>query len=265
MDKMYFERFYLKEDGHYRITPLSRDKDYFINMLEGKVFEPNNKSQRFLKEAFEEISFKVSEIKDKKEFLNQIRKLTVMEFTEDSEGDAIRIFQTVNDRGKPLSNLEKAKSLLIYFSNKYLNKQLDDEINNIFSDIFEIYDDIKHLGEKLGITLISSKEFSEDNLMRYHFVTFSNENYDPSASYVLDYLKRNLNDLRSQGIDKNFEALKNFIEKYVKSLKDFFVNCEALIRRAEIETKFYKLLVILNLSATLYPLATKMQSLNLFN
>ena len=47
MDKMYFERFYLKEDGHYRITPLSRDKDYFINMLEGKVFEPNNKSQRF--------------------------------------------------------------------------------------------------------------------------------------------------------------------------------------------------------------------------
>lgn len=265
MDKMYFERFYLKEDGHYRITPLSRDKDYFINMLEGKVFEPSNKSQRFLKEAFEEISFKVSEIKDKKEFLNQIRKLTVMEFTEDSEGDAIRIFQTVNDRGKPLSNLEKAKSLLIYFSNKYLNKQLDDEINNIFSDIFEIYDDIKHLGEKLGITLISSKEFSEDNLMRYHFVTFSNENYDPSASYVLDYLKRNLNDLRSQGIDKNFEALKNFIEKYVKSLKDFFVNCEALIRRAEIETKFYKLLVILNLSATLYPLATKMQSLNLFN
>lgn len=94
------------------------------------------------------------------------------------------------------------------------------------------------LVKKLGITLISSKEFSEDNLMRYHFVTFSNENYDPSASYVLDYLKRNLNDLRSQGIDKNFEALKNFIEKYVKSLKDFFVNCEALIRRAEIETKF---------------------------
>ena len=33
---------------------------------------------------------------------------------ENSEGDAIRIFQTVNDRGKPLSNMEKAKSLLIY-------------------------------------------------------------------------------------------------------------------------------------------------------
>ena len=77
-----------------------------------------------MKEAFEEISFKVSEIKDKKEFLNQIRKLTVMEFTEDSEGDAIRIFQTVNDRGKPLSNLEKAKSLLIYFSNKYLKEYI---------------------------------------------------------------------------------------------------------------------------------------------
>ena len=113
MDRLYNERFFLKEDDRYRITPLSRDKDYFTNILEGQIQEPNNKSQRFLKEAMEEIKFKVSEIKDKKEFLKQIKKLEVMEFLEDSEGDAIRIFQTVNDRGKPLSNLEKAKSLLL--------------------------------------------------------------------------------------------------------------------------------------------------------
>ena len=37
------------------------------------------------------------------------------------------------------------------------------------------------------------------------------------------------------------------------------------ICRAEVESKFYKLLVILNLSATLYPLAVKMQSLDLFD
>jgi len=110
-----------------------------------------------------------------------------MEFVENLEGDAIRIFQTVNDSRKPLSNMEKAKSLLIYFSNRYLNKKLDNTINDHFRDIFEIYDDIKYLGEELGINLIKNRDFNEDNLMRYHFVTYSNENYGPTANYVLQY------------------------------------------------------------------------------
>ena len=83
-----------------------------------------------------------------------------MEFIEDSEGDAIRIFQTVNDRGKLLSNMEKAKSLLIYFSNRYLNKKLDDKINDLFGEIFDIYDDIKNLGEELGINPIKNIDFN---------------------------------------------------------------------------------------------------------
>ena len=194
-DQAYYERFYLKEENRYRLSPLNRDQSFFTNLLEGIVGEPQNKSQRFLKEAFEEINFKVDDIGDKTKFLKSVEKLEVMEFVENSEGDAIRIFQTVNDRGKPLSSMEKAKSLLIYFSNRYLDKELDNEINNCFSDIFEIYDDIKHLGEELNITLIKNKEFNEDNLMRYHFVSYSNENYDPTAGYVLQFLKNQLSPL----------------------------------------------------------------------
>ena len=102
------------------LSPLNRDKLFFTNLIEQTISEPQNKSQRFLKDAVEEIKFKVSQIPDKLKFLKSIEKLEVMEFVENSEGDAIRIFQTVNDRGKPLSNMEKAKSLLIYFSNRYL-------------------------------------------------------------------------------------------------------------------------------------------------
>ena len=132
-DASYYERFYLKEDDKYRITPLNRDQQFFIDLLEGKVGDPQNKSQRFLKDAIEEINFKVEHIDDKLKFLKSVEKLEVMEFVENSEGDAIRIFQTVNDRGKPLSNMEKAKSLLIYFSNRYLDKKLDNNINNHFT------------------------------------------------------------------------------------------------------------------------------------
>ena len=262
-DSSYYERFYLKEDDRYRITPLNRDRQFLINLLEGIIEEPQNKSQRYLKEAIEEINFKVDSITDKLKFLKSVEKLEVMEFVENSEGDAIRIFQTVNDRGKPLSNMEKAKSLLIYFSNRYLSKKLDNTINDYFSDIFEIYDDIKHLGEELGINLIKSRDFNEDNLMRYHFVTFSNENYDPTASYVLQYLKNQLTKYRNGVKNGNYIDIENFINEYISSLKDFFFHCKNVIERARKEVKYYQLFVILNLSATLYPLIIKLEMLGL--
>lgn len=262
-DAAYYERFYLKEDERYRITPLNRDQQFFINLLEGIIGEPQNKSQRYLKDAIEEINFKVEQIDDKLKFLKSVEKLEVMEFVENSEGDAIRIFQTVNDRGKPLSNMEKAKSLLIYFSNRYLEKKLDNTINDHFSDIFEIYDDIKHLGEELGINLIKNKEFNEDNLMRYHFVTYSNENYDPTAGYVLQYLKKQLTNHRSEVNDGNYPKIEEFINSYIISLKDFFQNCKNVIERAKTQPKYFKLFVVLNLSATLYPLIIKLEKLKL--
>ncbi len=264
-DASYYERFYLKEDERYRIIPLNRDQQFFINILEGKVGEPQNKSQRFLKDAIEEINFKVDQIEDKLKFLKSVEKLEVMEFVENSEGDAIRIFQTVNDRGKPLSNMEKAKSLLIYFSNRYLNKKLDNTINDHFSDIFEIYDDIKHLGEELGINLIKNRDFNEDNLMRYHFVTYSNENYDPTANYVLQYLKKQLTQHRNEVTDSYYPEIEKFINSYITSLKEFFQNCKNVIERAQTDPKYFKLFVVLNLSATLYPLIIKLEKLGLLD
>jgi len=264
-DQAYYERFYLKEDERYRLTPLNRDCNFLTNLLESNIGVPQNKSQRFLKDAFEEIKFKVDQIDDKLKFLKSVEKLEVMEFVENSEGDAIRIFQTVNDRGKPLSNMEKAKSLLIYFSNRYLNKKLDNQINDCFSDIFEIYDDIKHLGEDLNITLIKNKEFNEDNLMRYHFVTYSDENYDPTASYVLQFLKNKLTNYRNTGKENGYKEIEEFINLYTESLKAFFNNCKKVIERAKTDVKYFKLFVILNLSATLYPLIVKLEMLELLD
>jgi len=260
-DSYYYERFYIKEDESFRLSPLGRDRRFFFDLLEGTTNEPQNKSQRFLLEAVEEIAFKVSQIKDKLKYLKSIEKLEIMEFVENSEGDAIRIFQTVNDRGKLLSNMEKAKSLLIYFSNRYLNKQLDDFVNDHFSDIFEVYDDVKHLGEELDITLIKNREFNEDNLMRYHFVAYSNQDYDPSANYVLQFLKNNLTTFRNEALGKDYHQLHEFIVDYTSSLKDFFECCRKVIARAKDQTEYFKLFSILNLSATLYPLIVKLEML----
>lgn len=263
-DCRYYKRFYIKENNRYRLLPLGRDKLFFYSILDNKnqLLKPENKSQRYLKEAIDEIDNNIDLIPNKLDFLKSIEKLEIMEFIENTEGDAIRIFQTVNDRGKPLSNMEKAKSLLIYFSNRYLNKELDNQINNAFSTIFELYDDIKQTGEENNITLIKNKEFNEDNIMRYHFISYTNENYDPTASYVLDFLKNKLSQFR---FNKDFESMYTFINNYVIDIKLFFKSMKNIMDRVCIESKYYKIFCILNLSATLYPLIVKLESVKLLD
>lgn len=256
-DRIFYHRYFIKESDNYRLSPSNRDNQYFINLLNSKVLEPENKSQRLLKNAFEEVQRKIGLIENKLEFLKSISALEMMEFVEDSEGDAIRIFQTVNDRGKLLSNMEKTKSLLIYFSNRYLDKKLDDEINHQFSSIFEWYDDIKHLGQELDINLIKNKDFNEDNIMRYHFITFDSSNYDPSAQYVLQKLKSSLTEFRNQG-SNGLYSMENFIFNYVKSLSHFFLSCREIIIRAKTDARYFKIFPVLNLSAVLYPLIIKL-------
>ena len=263
-DRVFYRRFYIAEEGDlYRLRTLGKDRQYLYDLLKGKVNITQNRSQRLLKEAYEEIKNIVNSLNDKKNFLNYIERLEVMEFIEQSEGDAIRIFQTVNDRGKLLSNMEKAKSLLIYFSNRYLDKKLDDRINEIFGDIFENYDDIKHIGEKEGVDLISGKNFNEDSIMRQHFVTFSDENYDATAEYVLDYLKRNLVIMRNEG-DRR-KRMEDFISSYAESLLRYFISLKSILVRVSRSPKYYRLFVILGPSTYLYPLIVKLEMLGKLN
>lgn len=257
--KIYQKMHYIKKGSQYSLKPLERDVHLFQQLLDGDMSAtPQNKSQRYMLEAVEEMKFQIANIQDPEQFLDAIGNLEIMEFIEDSEGDAIRIFQTVNDRGKSLSNMEKIKSLLIYFSNKYLDKKYDDSINAVFSDIFELYDSIKYKGgDRSGINLIKRQNFTEDNILSYHYVTYFSDNYEPSAEYVLKTIKQKLTEIR-KGSDFKDE-MSYFINQYIESLKSFFTNLNEIISKVGTETKYYKLFVILNLSATLYPLIVKLQ------
>lgn len=260
-DSDFYRRRYIK-DPDYRLKPLGRDKIYFENLLEGKVLPPESKSQRYLKDAYEEIKSELDRQTDLQTLLRSIERLEIMEFIEKSEGDAIRIFQTVNDRGKLLTNMEKAKSLLVYYSNKYLNKTLDSKVNDIFGEIFELYDDIKAIADDENIGLIRSKDFNEDNIMRYHFICFSDEDYDATAGFVLGFLKRRLSELRASNDTKSMSA---FITKYTDDLLQFFKSLKSLIEKTKTSSKHYKVFAILNLSATLYPFVVKLEQLKMLD
>lgn len=265
-DEDYYKRLYIfdKNNESFKLTPLIRDESYFISLLgEEKNLIPKSRSQRYLSEVYEEVKNVVDDIiVNKKGFLRAVENLQILEFIEDDEGDAIRIFQTVNDRGKDLAKMDKIKSLLFYFSNKYLEKKYDYLINETFGEIFELYDNIKLTGEKGGINIIASKQFNEDDILRYHHICFSNESYDPTVLQVLENVKSQLMRFRK---NKKIKKIDSYIKSYLNSLLEFTVSFNSIIDKTKVESRYYKIFSILGLSAVYYPVIVQIEKLGLLD
>lgn len=257
-DHDFYRRYYIKQKDKFKLTPLERDREFYFQLLEGNPsIEPENKSQRFMLDVYSEMENIVDHhIQDHTQFLKAIEALSILEFTEKSESDAIRIFQTVNDRGRDLSRMDKMKSLLFYFSNKYLAGKYDDDINNKFGEIFELYDDIKLIGEEQKINIISSKQFNEDDLLRHHHICFSEDSYDPTGQQVLDNVKSNLFAYRTSD---DFTALDAYISGYLNSLLQYVRAFKRIVSRTVDDVDYYKLFSVLGLSVVYYPAITQLE------
>ncbi|WP_297445240.1 DUF262 domain-containing HNH endonuclease family protein [Desulfurobacterium sp.] len=262
-DRNFYWRLYICEDGRYRLQPQSKDKEFFFKLLEGESPEPLNISQRLLIDAQAEFK-RLLDLLDVelKQFLKVIGETQILRFLEEEEGLAIRIFQTINDRGKPLSYLEKIKSYLMYISYRYFDCKHCNKINDLFGEIFEYYDEIKEKGKELGVDLIKKINFTEDSILRYHFVLISKENYDATPEAIFAYLKRKIEEMKQQS---DFEKLDDFIISYVSNLHSCFLSLRNIIRRVEKEKLYYETFVCLGLSATLYPLLIALDKRNLLD
>ena len=135
------------------------------------------------------------------------------------------MFQTVNDRGLPLSAMDKAKALLVFYSNRHLNGALDSLINKCFGCCYSAFDAMKeHIGKTaMRIDNIARDAFSEDNLLRYHYLSYDfpdivdGADWDGSLRTVFDsFLKRTLGHFSS-----NSKHLQSFIQDYVEDLSKF--------------------------------------------
>jgi hypothetical protein len=263
---IYGDKFIRSQNDHtWRLELLNDNCTFFQEMLEGKKPSIQTRSQALLWDAYQRIKTRIMALKSKPtlsaQLLEAIKQLEVMEFIESDDGKAIRMFQTVNDRGKPLSNVEKAKSLLIYYSNRFLSGALDNYINEQFGKIFHHFTEVKTIGEQCDIEVIGQRRFSEDSVMRYHFLASADDLYDfgASESYVLDnYLKSSLKPLRGDHV-----RLEKFIRGYVADLSLFFESFVEILRRVTQDKQYYKLFSVLGLSARLYPLAIRLETRNL--
>ena len=232
------ERSYLKDGGHYKLNPLGDDGDFFHHVvIDGNDFlagDTTTHSQRRLTEArafFKErlIAEKEKQPSEYQNFLVQFKQkiddLQLIQYQVTSDADAIRIFETVNDRGRPLSNLEKTKSFLMHTS--YLGIEDDDEVagrlkelNGHFSRIYRHFEDVS------GTKHMERLRLDENDVHRYHFINYispgstSSRPTDSLKDRIRDNLRRDPEECveyaitYARDLEMSFLAVKQITEAY---------------------------------------------------
>jgi hypothetical protein len=252
-----------KETGNLRVRFTSKEEnDFYTELIGGGKPIGQSSSQIRLAIVHEAMAFRINSLDQEttRVWYSSIDQLEVLEFIKPSEGEAIRIFETVNDRGKPLSVTDKVKSHLVYYSNRYLHGELDRYIYSSFGSIFHCYDSIKDYAKRQDceIDYIARSDFDEDSVLRHHFVSYSNEQHTTSKDYLDDFLKAELKNAKS-----DVSRLKNVIENYVSDLCKFTVAYEEMISRVGCDSHYWKVFTQLEPSSRYYPLLVRLKLRNM--
>lgn len=165
--------------GH-KFQVLGENEDFFKAMLAKENPIPDSAGQTRLKEAYQHIRLRVQNLVEQGgqplilQWFTTLTKMEVLEFIEGDEGKAIRMFQTVNDRGVPLAKMDIVKSLLVYYSNRYLEGALDQHIAKQFGNAFRSFNKVKTKANEPGYQVrhIDRDSFREDDVLRYHYFAF---------------------------------------------------------------------------------------------
>ena len=233
--------------GEYKLRVLQDDNDFFKSYIlqDNSGGDPKTPSQTRLLNARNYLCKKLDKytLKTLQDFKKKIERTKVLTYSVEDTAEATLIFETTNDRGKSLTNLEKTKSFLMYktcLTSK--SKTLLDDLQSRFGEIYRDYETIKNWVD-------------EDSILQYHFIAFEKWNQKSEYQNYVQELKDKVNKLVN---DNKLEA-KNFIDRYSRELKESFVNMKAL--RLNSESHLLDIFA-LNRPAGFYPLLIKAYKLD---
>jgi len=260
------EKKYIKYRSNYILKLQDQDdgffKSYILSDNNNKIVKtPAQSNLMFAKDYFTK-ALKLSIETDLFRYKTRIQAANCLVYSVTDRNEAAMIFETTNDRGKLLTNLEKTKSYLMYkVSTTFKNtNSLLNTIQQGFNDIYNTYEDLKGK-QKFNI--------DENSIQQYMFIAFEewkNKKVDGKSikayQHYLDELKLIINNMvaninltkdREKIEDKETE-LNNYIEKYINNLKGSFNAIKCMYDNKYKE--FYNLLA-LNRMASIYPLLIK--------
>lgn len=208
-----------------RLMPQGQDGEFFRDCVLGSMKpDASTPSQTRLKEARDHFRIQVDELTDEvspSTLANRLRydfQLNVVEVDDDAE--AASIFESINDRGKPLSSLEKTKSFLMYMQNRAGGgTALRNRINDHFGGVYRHLQVLENGHSRAG-------DFSEDSVQQFHWGLY--DGYDSEEYFdSLDTLKDRLH----QGYrDGAYDHTLSIIENYTEGLREAAKAFESVFR-----------------------------------
>ncbi|CAM1346981.1 DUF262 domain-containing protein [Tenacibaculum insulae] len=148
----------------------------------------------------------------------------------DEELDVYVTFETMNNRGKPLSNLELLKNRLIYLST-LLNDDIDIR-TRLRKDINETW---KTIYEFLGKN--KDNPMDDDDFLRNHWIMYFKYDRKESASYAKFLLNKKFTAKNAIKGKVELTDIKEYIDSLSKSVKSWFYIFNAQYSSYNDETK----------------------------
>lgn len=214
---------FLIKFGFPRLNLLGDDRDFFKNsIIQGINYTPDELtvSIQRMKDAHLYFERKLNKLSLQQclTLVAKIDRSKIILYPVQSREDAVVIFETVNDRGKPLTKLEKIKSFLmscLYVAGSNSNDPDIDvkilEVQTEFGNIFRNYEKLS----KRFTTL-----FEEDDILKFHYLLWDkncNGRYSEGPKFY-----ENIKDVFRNQAKNNPNSAISEIVKYAQDLAKAF-------------------------------------------
>lgn len=159
----------------------SKESAYTENLKKAKSFFEGMVSQYISTPPSDKISDQTASLKEL--FKRVTTGLRLNEHILPEELDAYVVFETMNNRGKPLSELEKLKNRLMYLADKFSLDSQDEVLHQAIKNT--LFDEINHcwitIYQSLGAN--KSSALGDEAFLKNHWIAYFN-NYSRSEANV---------------------------------------------------------------------------------
>jgi len=222
----------------YAKNPLDDNKSYLFgyhkdnpsyDYLKIEIFEQYNEGS---KDLLEKTSYTNNLLNAKRFFIDKIQGMNHQSrdslFTKvtqslmfdfkplEKELDIFIVFETMNNRGKPLSNLEKLKNRLIYLCTllnieESKKRELREQINDRWKTVYRY----------LGLT--TDRRMDDDTFLQTHWIMYNRYDRREPEFYAKDLFDRLFTPHRAVEGKVEISTIQNYIDSIAKAVQCCFV------------------------------------------
>lgn len=199
------------------------DNDFFSTVIldDKKASETKTPAQKRLlyAKAFFEDKIQCCSDEQIEELLDRVCSTNVLIYLIQDSIEAAMIFETTNDRGKSLTNLEKTKSFLMYKVSLCLDEpeQILGKMQSRFSEVYRDFESMISLN--IGV--------DENSVLQYNYIAYEKWKTDSSIkeyTRYMEYFKNTVEELarNSNAAEEDKPLLSDYIENYTYNVQQSF-------------------------------------------